>query len=133
MNRHSGPEVVEYNRGTYDPHYPNQYPNQYPNHDISQPGIHHQTITTTEEHGYGHEHFRHSFQQPNPYWKADDLRGSNHHDRKAKYDKYGRRDYKYNFYSMIDEPWNRCCEVGTCGSFPGNECIAKKTPKRDWL
>ena len=31
MNRQSGPEVVEYNRGSIEPYFPNQHPNQYPN------------------------------------------------------------------------------------------------------
>lgn len=34
--------------------------------------------------------------------------------------KVKRNDYRYNLYSLIDEPWNRLCEVGTCGSFPAN-------------
>lgn len=43
----------------------------------------------------------------------------------AKYDSYSAKaktlgDYKYNLYSLIDEPWNRCCEVGNCGNCPGN-------------
>lgn len=29
-------------------------------------------------------------------------------------------DYKYNIYSLIDQPWNRLCEVGRCGTCPGN-------------
>lgn len=29
-------------------------------------------------------------------------------------------DYKYNVFSLIDEPWNRLCEFNTCGSCPGN-------------
>lgn len=42
-------------------------------------------------------------------------------------------EYKYNLFSLIDEPWNRCCEVGKCGTCPGNECVARRTPQLDWL
>jgi hypothetical protein len=28
--------------------------------------------------------------------------------------------YKYNIYSIIDEPWNRFWEAGKCGSCPDN-------------
>lgn len=48
-------------------------------------------------------------------------------------DKVKHREYKYNMYSLIDEPWNRLCEVGSCGSFPANECVASRTPKFDWM
>jgi len=43
------------------------------------------------------------------------------------------QEYKYNLFSLIDEPWNRCWEVGKCGNCPGNECIARRTPKLDWI
>lgn len=58
----------------------------------------------------------------------DRRQGTNYSDyRKAKY------DYKYNIYSLIDEPWNRMCEVGNCGTCPSNECIARRAPKLDWI
>ena len=41
-------------------------------------------------------------------------------------------DYKYNIYSLVDEPWNRCCEAGKCGQFPGNEGIAKDHTTVRW-
>lgn len=39
-----------------------------------------------------------------------------------RFDSYHKKinEYKYNIYSVIDEPWNRCCEVGKCGTCPGN-------------
>jgi N-acetylneuraminic acid mutarotase len=49
----------------------------------------------------------------------------------AKYAK-SESEYKYNIYSIIDEPWNRCCEVGHCGTCSGNECIARRAPPVDW-
>lgn len=65
-----------------------------------------------------------------------DLRRSDaNRNRNSRFKDYVKRklEYKYNFFSMIDEPWNRCCEVGKCGTCPGNECIAKKNPKLDWI
>lgn len=41
-------------------------------------------------------------------------------------------DYKYNVFSLVDEPWNRCCVAGKCGSFPGNEGIAKDHTFAKW-
>ena len=41
-------------------------------------------------------------------------------------------DYKYNIYSILDEPWNRCCNVGKCGTCPGNEGIAKDHTVSSW-
>jgi hypothetical protein len=41
--------------------------------------------------------------------------------------------YKYNIFSFVDEPWNRCCEVGSCGGCPDNEFVSKVVPKLDWL
>ena len=41
--------------------------------------------------------------------------------------------YKYNIYSIMDEPWNRCCADGKCGTFPGNEGIAKDHTVTKWL
>ena len=29
-------------------------------------------------------------------------------------------NYKYNLFSLVDEPWNRCLQVGKCGGCPGN-------------
>lgn len=55
--------------------------------------------------------------------------------RESRFKEYVKRrpEYKYNLFSIIDEPWNRCCEVGKCGTCPGNECVAKREPKLDWL
>lgn len=77
---------------------------------------------------YGHNEQRQSGYQSN-------TRGSNFEGRGSKYDLYQQRskNYKYNFFSMMDEPWNRCCEVGSCGSCPGNGCFASRQPKLDWL
>lgn len=51
----------------------------------------------------------------NPY-------GSRYGNRDQRFSDYKRKnnDYKYNIYSLIDEPWNRLCEVGRCGTCPGN-------------
>lgn len=50
------------------------------------------------------------------YGQGGNWRGSNYND----YVKKKPYEYKYNIYSLIDEPWNRCCEVGTPGTCPGN-------------
>ena len=65
--------------------------------------------------------------------RGSNVRGSQ--TRGSRFDEYRhkRPEYKYNFFSLIDEPWNRCCEFGKCGSCPGNECIAKREPRMDWL
>lgn len=95
---HTGPEVVEYNRGTHD-----QYPNQ-------------PSLVAHQAH-------------------SSDLRRSDYSNKGDRFNDYRRKNgYKYNFYSMLDEPWNRCCEFGKCGQCcPPNECIAQKVPKLDWL
>jgi len=49
-----------------------------------------------------------------------------------RFSNYKGSEYKYNFFSLIDEPWNRCCEVGKCGTCPGNECIAKQLGRNLW-
>ena len=52
-----------------------------------------------------------------------------------RYDLYGgnpAREYKYNMFSALDEPWNNCCNKKKCGSFPGNECIAKDHTHTNW-
>jgi len=33
--------------------------------------------------------------------------------------------YKYNIFSIIDEPWNRWRAGGKCERTTGNECIAR--------
>ena len=68
----------------------------------------------------------------NENFRRSDYSGSGKNDR---FDQYKKKNfYKYNLFSMIDEPWNRCCEFGKCGSCcPANECIAKKEPRLDWL
>jgi hypothetical protein len=40
--------------------------------------------------------------------------------------------YKYNLFSIIDQPWNSCIKGQKCGSLPGNECIASGAPVRQW-
>jgi hypothetical protein len=42
-------------------------------------------------------------------------------------------DYKYNIFSLADENWNRCMEVGSCGGCPSNEFVSSRTPKSDWF
>jgi hypothetical protein len=46
------------------------------------------------------------------------------------FEDYGRSNwnYKYNLFSMIDEPANRCRELGLdgCGGCPGNEIVAAR-------
>jgi hypothetical protein len=44
----------------------------------------------------------------------------------------GERKYKYNVFSVMDEPWNRCLEGRACGGLPENECVARETFKREW-
>ena len=63
--------------------------------------------------------------------KGSQLRGSQTRTRGSKYDQYRHRanEYKYNLFSLIDEPWNRCCEIGKCGNCPGNECVARREPR----
>ncbi len=48
--------------------------------------------------------------------------GYNNQNRDQRFNNYKKRanDYKYNVFSLIDEPWNRLCEFNTCGSCPGN-------------
>ena len=49
----------------------------------------------------------------------DSMRKSDYSGRgkEERYNEYKKKNgYKYNLYSMIDEPWNRCCEFGTCGA-----------------
>lgn len=41
-------------------------------------------------------------------------------------------EYKYNLFSLIDEPWNRCLQLGKCGSFPANECITRQARRGLW-
>lgn len=98
MNRQSGPEVVEYNRGTYDPYYnPNTNPNT-----VHPTTIYHNGPNNT--HVVNHD----SVQKPIP---NSELRQSQANRRGSRFDEYKRRakEYKYNFFSMIDEPWNKCC------------------------
>jgi hypothetical protein len=46
------------------------------------------------------------------------------------FDDYGKHeaDYKYNLFSIVDEPFNKCREFGLqgCTSCPGNEVIASR-------
>jgi len=42
-------------------------------------------------------------------------------------------DYKYNCFSAIDEPWNKCVSGLPCGKCPGNECIASEPLKTHWI
>jgi hypothetical protein len=105
MSIRNEPNVVDYNRSSYDSYgrpiggtssvgpqqtYPANQDPRYP----TQPEYQSQT---------GQPRF------------PDRRTGTNYDDyRKSKY------EYKYNIYSLIDEPWNRCCEVGKCGNCPGN-------------
>ena len=124
--RNTGPEVYDYNRDSYDPyHNPNQSNNTYHQ---SHETYHHTSPVHTDKapvHTTTHTTNLHN----------SELRGSAANRRGSKYDQYRTRvkEYKYNFFSMIDEPWNRCCEVGKCGTCPGNECVARREPKKDWL
>ena len=84
--RQTNPEVIDYNRGGYDT-YPNQ-PRPTP--------IQGETVT------YNQENLR----------KSDYSRSG----KEQRFEDYRKKNgYKYNFFSMIDEPWNRCCEFGNCG------------------
>lgn len=88
-----------------------------------------ETVTYTNQQSHPNDvHYRGHNRSDGDFRRSGyDLRGS-------KYDDYQKKkNYKYNFFSMLDEPWNRRCEYGTCGSCPANECIAKKEPKLDWL
>ena len=40
--------------------------------------------------------------------------------------------YKYNLFSVADEPWNNCLKGQKCGGLPSNECIASEPPARQW-
>lgn len=124
--RNTGPEVYDYGRDSYDP-YPNQHPSNPP-HQYNQEPYHH-TPPVYDQKGHNN-----STNHQTPVNNSD-IRGSQANRRGSKYDQYRQRvkEYKYNFFSMIDEPWNRCCEVGKCGTCPGNECIARREPKKDWL
>jgi hypothetical protein len=46
------------------------------------------------------------------------------------YDNYGKHEeeYKYNLFSIVDEPFNKCRELGMqgCASCPSNEVIASR-------
>ena len=35
------------------------------------------------------------------------------------------KSYKYNIFSIIDEPWNRWRGGGKCEKTAGNECMAR--------
>lgn len=114
MSNNSG--VYEYNRGSYDSY--------------------------SRPQGSGGYQPQGQFPQQDPRFPVPiendpNLRRSRFVDRNTgtRYDDYRKRrgEYKYNIYSLIDEPWNRCCEVGRCGTCPGNECIARRAPKLDWL
>lgn len=76
---------------------------------------------TTGQSGAGYSH---DPRYPIPQENDPTLRRSRFVDRNTgnRYDDYRKRraEYKYNIYSLIDEPWNRCCEVGRCGTCPGN-------------
>ena len=118
-DRYSGaPEVFDYNRNSYES-YNSHILNTQP-HVASDPRYPHQQ-----------DYFQTNTSQSNNYRstsQAPSNRGSNFDNYKAKL-----QEYKYNLFSLVDEPWNRCCEIGKCGNCPGNECIARRTPKLDWI
>lgn len=101
MSNNSG--VYDYNRGSYD-----SYPRPNP----------------VGPNGYPQGQFQQDPRYPLPAENDQTVRRSRFVDRSTgtKYDEYRKRrgEYKYNIYSLIDEPWNRCCEVGRCGTCPGN-------------
>lgn len=121
MYRNTGPDVYDYNRGSYDP--------------SSNHNAHHSVEETVTYGGHNNYPGVHTNTHQNGAYGTNELRKSQANRRESRFDEYKRRarDYKYNFFSMIDEPWNRCCEVGKCGTCPANECIAKKEPKLDWI
>lgn len=72
-----------------------------------------------------------SVQQLNFQPPAQQLPGENEERyRPQNFEDYGRSNwnYKYNLFSMIDEPANRCRELGVdgCGGCPGNEIVAAR-------
>lgn len=69
MNRQQSPEIINYNNGPQDPRFAPNQPG------FNQP-IYNQTVTHHEEYGHGQEFARGTWQQPNPYWNNEDLRGS---------------------------------------------------------
>jgi hypothetical protein len=106
----SGPDVYDYDRGSYGN-----------NSQVPPPPPPPQTVT-----------YQHQQQQQ----QQDKLRKSDYSNSSSnkRFNSYQRKNnYKYNFFSLIDEPWNRCCEVGSCGTCPGNNCISTRQPKLDWL
>ena len=124
MYRQTAPDVYDYNRGSYDPYHPNS--STYPS---NQPGS---TINTTHQ---PDPRSTYDNRQTSEQHVTPELRKSHADNRGSRFADYKRRaqEYKYNFFSMIDEPYNRCFEEGKCGTCPGNECIAKRGPKMDWL
>ena len=70
MNRQTGPEVYDYNRGSYDGR--NDFNSTYPpgSNIPSQPGEY-RTVTTSDHYEqFGREDFGYTrtLQQPKPYW-----------------------------------------------------------------
>lgn len=125
-------EPVAYNNQPYQPApYENNY--QLRNQPAPLPPV---TQQTYQEERYVERreepvvyHSNHEVQRTSPiesHHRTNELKRSNV--RESRYNEYQKRkaEYKYNFFSMIDEPWNRCCEVGKCGTCPGNECVARR-------
>ena len=113
--RQTGPNVYDYDRGSYD-HYSSP---QHTTVHTNQPVHTNEVVYTNAEHRET---------RPVVTTSQTELRQSHANRRGSRFEDYRRKakDYKYNFFSLIDEPWNRCCEVGKCGTCPANECIAKK-------
>jgi hypothetical protein len=116
MSIRQEPSVVDYNRSSYD-----SYGRPVAINTTSNPGYTVHTEPQYQTHTVSHV--------PQTQVRVQDRRTG------ANYDEYRntKYEYKYNIYSLIDEPWNRCCEVGKCGNCPGNECIARRAPKLDWI
>lgn len=130
-NRSSGPEVYNYNSGNsgrYDsvpPYFVPQQANLPQQSVISQPSS---NLVSADS--------RPPAQQAQPTQGRVSAVGSNNSNQgNSKYEQYRAKspEYKYNLFSVVDQPWNRCCEVGTCGPCPGNECVAKRQPRFDWM
>lgn len=132
MNRHTttsnAPEVYDYRSGSYNaqPQWQSQQISQGQGYNSGGFG---QPVAANIDPRYPVQPYEQtSIRGSGAYGQKGNLRGSSYQD----YAKKKPYEYKYNIYSLIDESWNRCCEMGTPGTCPGNECIARRNPKLDW-
>lgn len=135
------PDVYNYNSNTYDPYYSGNPSGQYtsgPSQVSADPRFPTQPHDPNFKDPYSSRirpsSGNYNSYGPGPSGSSNTFVGQQDYNAN-RYNEYRRNpyEYKYNIYSLIDEPWNRCCEVGRCGTCPGNEFIARRTPKLDWL